>query len=228
MPVRGLVSASVLLLCAMLGGCATVTPMAYSEHARPVAPGDAVLLMTATIGNSYHHSFHPKVIVVNVERGAAEVKADRINFRPDDKGELPVDDAGAHTYLLRMELPPGDYVIRGLTSMAIVFPVSGIYFTPLHEKVHVAGPGVFYLGHVNAVVRERKGEEFKAGPSIPLIDQALAGASGGTFDVEVSDRWQLDEGLFRAAFPQLGNVEIHQSVLPAFDRALAQEWWEKH
>ena len=46
-----------------------------------------------------------------------------------------------------------------------------------------------------ATVRERTGNEFKAGPSLPLIDQAIAGASGGIFDVDISDRWDTDESV---------------------------------
>lgn len=91
-----------------------------------------------------------------------------------------------------------------------------------------AQPGVFYLGHVDATVRDRKGDEFKAGPMLPLIDQAAAGASGGIFDIEVSDRWEPDEATFRSTFPELSTIVIQKSILPPFDRAQAQDWWEKH
>ena len=76
--------------------------------------------------------------------------------------------------------------------------------------------------------RERWRPEFKAGPSIPLIDQAAAGASGGTFDVLVSDRWDVDEAIFRSTFAPLGNASVEKAILKPFDRALAQDWWEKH
>jgi len=75
-------------------------------------------------------------------------------------------------------------------------------------------------------VRERQGNEFKAGASIPLIDQAVVGASGGTFDVEISDQFATDEALFRDKFVALKDIEIRKAILPPFDRAKAQKWWE--
>ena len=110
--------------------------------------------------------------------------------------------------------------------MASSFPIHGSFFAPLHTTITVGEPGVYYLGHVNATVRERKGEEFKAGPSIPLIDQAIAGASGGTFDIDITDGFDKDEALFRAKFPALAGVKITKAILPAFDRAKAQAWWQ--
>ena len=68
----------------------------------------------------------------------------------------------------------------------------------------------------------------EAGVSVPLIDQAVVGASGGTFDVVISDAYATDGPLFRSKFPALAKVEVQQEVLPAFDRKKAQEWWETH
>ncbi|MGZ3238217.1 MAG: hypothetical protein ACXU8A_12670, partial [Burkholderiaceae bacterium] len=104
--------------------------------------------------------------------------------------------------------------------------IMGSFFAPLHENLDATGPGVFYLGHVNAVVRARNGEEFKAGPAIPLIDQGVIGASGGSFDIEISDEWAKDESAFRTKFPALSGVTIQKAILPPFDRAKAQKWWE--
>jgi len=94
--------------------------------------------------------------------------------------------------------------------------------------VNATTPGVYYLGHVDATVRERTGNEFKAGAPIPLIDQAVAGASSGTFDVAITDRWTQDESLFKNKYPALKKATINKSVLPAFDRDAAQKWWEAH
>jgi len=85
--------------------------------------------------------------------------------------------------------------------------------------------GKIRVGHVEATVREKKGEEFKAGPSIPLIDQAASGASTSTFDVVISDQWKTDEGNFKTRFPVLNSATIQQAILPPFDRPLAQAWW---
>jgi len=211
-----------------LSGCATPTKMAFEGESENVTEKrNPVFLMTATLKNTYRTSFQPKLLVVHVERSDAKEKADRLNFTMDEKVKNETDsvDSG-NNYLLRLELNPGKYEIRGLTSRASTFPIHGFFFTPLHSSFEAKEPGVFYLGHVNATVRERQGNEFKAGPSVPLIDQAVAGASGGTFDVEITDQWSTDEAAFLSKFPVLTGISVQKALLPAFDRTKAQQWWE--
>lgn len=201
-----LLACVVLVGATLLAGCATPTRMAYGDDAqRTDAPANPVMLM-----------------------GASDAK-DRINFTMDDKARMETGNADAgNTYLLRMELPPGKYQIVGMTSRSGIFPVTGAFFAPLHIPLEVTDKGVFYLGQVNAVVRERQGNEFRAGPPIPLIDQAVIGASGGTFDIEIVDAQARDEALFRERFPALKDATIRKAMLPGFDRARAQKWWEEH
>jgi len=215
------------LLAVVLSGCATPTNMAFADDGQRVTENSKpIFLMTATLKNNYKPSYQPKLIVVNVEKAGAKEAADRLNFTTDEKAAntaVPAD--AGNSYLIRLELEAGRYEIQGLTSTASSFPFNAFFFAPLHAQVDVNKPGVYYLGHVAATVRERQGEEFKAGPSVPLVDQAVAGASGGTFDVEISDQFATDEAIFRSKFPALAGVTIQKAVLPAFDRAKAQQWW---
>lgn len=225
-----------ILLGASLGfallmtGCASPQKMAFNDESEVVEKKtNPVFLMTAKISNQYRHSHQPELIVVHVERTDAAEAKDHINFTIDDKAKKETDDPVlGNYYYLRMELENGKYVLRGLSSMSSSFPIHGFFFTPVHENIVANGKGVFYLGHINATVRERQGDEFKAGPSIPLIDQAFAGASGGTFDIEITDQWDKDEEVFRSRFTALANVEVKKALLPSFDRNRAQKWWQDH
>lgn len=224
-------SCLVLAGAALLAGCATPTKMAFGEDAQnaAAAPAKPVMLMTANFKNKYRPDYQPKLLVVHVERPDAKEAKDRINFTMDDKARMETGKPETgNTYLLRMELPPGRYEIVGMTSRSGIFPVAGSFFAPLHVPLEVTGNGVFYLGHVSAVVRERQGNEFRAGAPIPLVDQAVVGASGGTFDIEIGDALASDEPLFRERFPALKEAAIQKALLPAFDRARAQKWWEEH
>lgn len=220
----------IITAAVLLSGCATRTKMAFeSDEERLTESSKPVFLMTATLKNTYRTSHQPKLLVVNVERPGAKDASDRLNFTMDEKSKNETDTPEAgNTYLLRMQLDPGRYDIVGLTSLSRSFPINGFFFAPLHASVESNRSGVYYLGHVEATVRERQGNEFKAGPSIPLIDQAVVGASGGTFDVEISDRMSTDEATFRAKFPALKGVGIKKAILPPFNRAVAQQWWEAH
>jgi len=127
-------------------------------------------------------------------------------------------------YLFRMELEKGIYVIRGVSGDGVL-PRSS-FFVPLHAQISSAGTGIFYLGHVSAVVRKRVDNEFRAGIIYPFLDQAVTGYSGGTFDIEITDQFEKDEPEFRARFPALKDANIQKAILPPFDRAKAQQWWE--
>jgi len=221
-------SVATLLLLLLLVGCASPTKMAFYDDSETITnSSNPVYLMTATLKNSYKTSHQPKLLVVNVEKEIVTGREDRLNFTMDDKAknESSDPDMGNH-YFLRMALEPGNFVIRGLTSQSSSFPINGFFFAPIHENIEVSDGGVYYLGHISATVREREGDEFKAGPSIPLIDQAVVGASGGTFDIEITDQWAKDEAAFRRKFPALATVDVKKVILPSFDRNRAQKWWE--
>lgn len=225
-----LLSCALVAGAALLAGCATPTRMAFGDDAqRAEAPANPVLLMTAHFKNNYRPAFQPRLLVVHVERPNATEAKDRINFTMDDKAQVEAkDDSEGRTYLLRKELPAGKYEIKGMTARGGIFPITGFYFAPLHVPLEVQASGVYYVGHVKATVRERQGNEFRAGPPIPLIDQAVIGASGGTFDMEIVDAQAADEVMFRTRFPALKDVPIRKAMLPAFDRAKAQKWWEEN
>ncbi len=228
--VNRLLATAALISLLFISGCATPTKMAFHDDSQTASKTEnPIFLMTATLRNKYRTSFQPELLVVNVERSTIKSSADRINFTMDNKAHnnLYDHDVG-RSYLLRMELEDGSYVLRGMFSMSNSILIQGTFFTPIHANFDANGPGIFYLGHAEAIIRKRKGDEFKAGSSIPLIDQAVVGASGGTFDIEISDRWNKDEAIFRERFPALAKVQIKKAILPPFDREKAQKWWEEH
>ena len=218
-------------LLASLIGCATPTRMPFHDDATSaVQSGNSIYLISATLRNTYKPNYQPELLIIYVEESIVKGTEDRINFTMDDKAIVSESDnpEKENNYLLRMELEPGSYKLMGLGCVKNVFPVGGSFFVPIHAELEVNEPGIYYLGHINATVRERKGDEFKAGSSIPLIDQAVVGASGGTFDVEIVDLWGKDGDLYRSKFKALENIEITKRVLPPFDREKAQKWWEDH
>ena len=212
-----------------LVGCASGPQMAFQKNGEGVPEKSAVYLMTATLKNDFHPKYQPQLEDVQLVRTDARPGTDtRLDFPVDDKARNETGSAQGNSYLLRLTLPAGAYDLRGFGSQSGTFPVHGTFFAPVHAHLDSQGRGVYYLGHVTATVRERKDDEFKAGPSTPLIDQLVIGASGGTFDVVVSDEWVADEAQFLERFPALKNVQVTKTVFPPIDRAKAQAWWEAH
>lgn len=221
-----------LLLCFItalgFSGCATRTKMPSLDKVVTFAPADTpIYLMTVTLKNDNAPRYQPELLAVNVEKKGATAKADRLNFTPDDEAEQEFEDEKQGTrYFVRLKTPPGDYDIIAFTSLCSGFPFHGVCTAPLLASLPKEAAGFVYIGHVSATVRERKGNEFRAGPVVPLIDQAATGISGGTFDISVEDRWTEDQAEFLARFPGLKNAEVRKHMLPAFNREKAQAWWE--
>jgi len=214
-----------VVLC--LSGCATPIHMSPTKETQVLDTSkDSILLMSLTLKNSFHPSYQPSPIVVNVERGDASQTADRLNFLFDPEGAE--EGKLENHYLVRMSLPPGKYVVRGVMGQSGIFPAHGFFFAPLHEDIEVKPNSVVYLGHVDATVVERKDGELRAGPVIPLIDQAVTGFSGGTWDVSISDNYEHDITSFRTTFPVLDKASIDKDVLAPWDKKKATDWWLAH
>ena len=74
-------------------------------------------------------------------------------------------------------------------------------------------------GRLEKFQKGKRDGEFRAGPLIPLLDQAATGVSTGTFDVVLDDASATDIALFRSMFPALGEMPIETTLLTPFDRA---------
>lgn len=228
------ISLSLMVLAgALLTGCGTYMPL--HEKSEKVDAAAPLYLMTVTIDNQFKPYWQPKVINVMLVKGneakPAEGKESKetVLLRMDSEGQVePQQKDGVSTFLVRFKTDGTSHVLDTAMATAVGFPIVGQFALGLQLPVPSKTSGVHYLGAVKAVVRERKDNEFRAGPVIPLFDQAVAGASTGTFDVVVSDQFDQDMALFKERFPALKNAQVEKSLLPAWDRAKIQALWEKN
>jgi hypothetical protein len=229
MPLR-LLSAAALTLALLFTGCATEkgmavldTPAAITKSSKPI------YLMTVTLRNTYVPAYQPKLQAVRVLKKTDSPNPKIILFQADPLAKSESDSAAiGSSYLLRMEIEPGDYTILGLDCVGQSMSINGEFFAPIEASLRPATPGVYYLGHIEATVREHKGNEFRASGKIPVQEQRLVGAYGGTFDIEITNRLETDNEKFLTKFPALKGINIHLAVLPSFNRPRVQAWWEKN
>ena len=214
----------------MASGCMSINPMAWQAGSAPPEATKAVALLTVTTRSDYAPRHQPKLttaLLVPAAPAAGASKVEIIYFAVDEIGaNVTGEPEKGNSYLLRMALDPGSYTLLAMAAESEAFFIKGKFTLPLNSEFTLASPGFYYLGHIQAEVRERQGNEFRAGPLIPLMDQAVVGAAHGTFDVTISDRQGEDEALFRSAFPVLGTASITPAILPPFDREKAQKNWE--
>lgn len=221
--IRSIVAA---VVCCVVTGCATVNPMAFDKKTTVIDTKEkSILLMAIEVSRSDDSRWVPKPFAVKFAQPGAQSKEERQNFKMSE-GNDTVTEGGKTVYLARMALVNGAYKLYDVTGMASAFPLHGFFVVPLNVDLQVKPNSVTYVGRITAKMRDRKGDEFRAGPLLPLIDQAVTGFSGSTWDVSIDNQEQKDLALFRANFPVLKDVAIDVAPLPAFDRAAAQLLWD--
>jgi hypothetical protein len=217
---------AVIAACCFVSGCATVNTMAFDKNTSSLDTSTkSVVLVAIDVSRSDDSRYVPKPFVAKLETPNAKSVEERQNFRIDKDLDF-VEQDGHKIYLARMALAPGKYKFDNVTGMASAFPFNGLFYVPVVSEVTVKPHSVMYVGRITAKLRERKKDEFRAGPAIPLIDQAATGFSGGTWDVAIEDMSDKDLPLFRTTFPVLASISIDSTPLPPFDRIAAQRWWE--
>lgn len=127
-------------------------------------------------------------------------------------------------YLVSISLPPGRYKLREISGASGGFPVLGTFSIPVYTKFEMRPNTLVYLGRIEAVVRERKDDnELRAGPVFPLLDQAITGFSGGTFDIRIFDNYEEDFSFFVEKYPLLSKYAVEKAVLPPWRKPSEEE-----
>jgi hypothetical protein len=200
-----------------LAGCATVKPMGLSETLATLPQTkEAVAFFSVKTMNQHKPGFQPNVSHVFVWEDGKE-KREKYSFKVDDPYRQGKDEF--NEYLVSLRLPAGKYMLREIFGSAGFFPMRGTFGAPVFRQFDLSPGAIVYLGHIEATIRERKNDqELRAGPMIPLIDQAVTGMSGGTFEIQISDGYDSDVIAFGEKYPGLSGATIERSVLPPWTR----------
>jgi hypothetical protein len=201
---------SLVALAALVSGCATVKDAPLKANAADVdVSGEALVFLTARLSNAYKPSYPPKILVTFVQ--ATGGSKELLSFRTDE----PYDQGPSHfEHLVAFKLAPGSYQVRQIRAMHRGFPIMGMFEVPIYQTIEIKGPGAYYLGRVEATIVERKDDKLlRAGSVVPLIDQAVVGASGGTFEVKIADRFDEDMRILAPRYPAITKVKVDKVLL---------------
>lgn len=211
-----------VLIAVLAGGCATVKPMALGgEGDAPALERASIVLMTVRTANQHKPGYPPDASHILIDtgvRGAREIRT----FRLDEAYRSRED--GVREYLVSLDLPPGSYRLREIFGSSGTFPIHGRFVVTVFLPFTVEPNTVAYLGRLEATVRERKDDrEFRAGPPVPIIDQAVTGFASGTFVVRISDAADEDLAAFHERYPGLRRYAIRRTILPAWTQPAAKD-----
>ena len=198
-------SSTVLLAIGILLGLTGCTsPMALNE-ARDSGLSlneESIAIFTVKTANAYKPDYHPDVHNVILDDDETFHVNTEVRKGPQT-GE----------YLVSVDAKPGKHSINdllGSSSHGIIF---GSFLFPVDATFVLQPNTITYIGHVEIVNRERKDGEPRSGSLFPLIDQAMSGYSGGTYDIAITDRYQTDIQLFANEYSIIQGQPIHKSIM---------------
>ena len=211
---------------AMFSGCVNVQTMALKrgQDALTTATKSVVLMsVEVTRADDSRYQPVPSILwVTDLNWGAGNQS---LRFQLNRK-EDTIEFDGRTMYLTSIALSPGYYHFEGISGIAAAFPFIGQFFIPMVADFEVKPGSVSYVGHLNAVMRPRRENEFRAGSVIPLVDQSATGMISHSWDVVIDDQSDGDLAKFRAQVPALAGIKIDIEPLAPWDRAAAQRRWD--
>ncbi|HEX9305890.1 MAG TPA: hypothetical protein VF894_00270 [Anaeromyxobacter sp.] len=213
---RALVVGMAVSALAVFGsGCATSRQMALTKEtpAFAVGPEQSLALLAVKLTNVYKTGYQPHL--KNLRISALNEKGEEFAFDPGEPFRASeAENDQYEEFLVSLALAPGKYSFSNLWIRASGGLVFGNGVVPINSSFEVPPGKAIYLGRIEVLRRERQGDEPRAGSVIPLIDQAVTGFSGGTFDVKLFDGYDHDLALMTAAFPALKPLKIEKQFLP--------------
>jgi len=201
------------LLAVAVSGCATVSRMPLQEKAAaPDLNQKSVMVARLKVRNEYKPGHQPKLSFV-VAKDSKKPEPETFSFT--EPTLLSEADEAGRDYFFSMEMAPGPINILGVHfSRQIPLLLSASAVAELNAELDVPPNTILYLGSIDAVIIERTNDsQPRAGAVIPLIDQAVAGFSGGTFRLDVKDDYENDQKELFARYPFLKGKEIQKRIL---------------
>jgi hypothetical protein len=200
----------------VLAGCAANMPLTANQDTLDLS-NESIALVSVKVANQYKSSYQPGMMYAFFFPEGEDGEKTHIDIKTDP---VVSEDDKYNEYILNFSLKPGTYNFAAIWGQyQVPLLLNATCVIPLNLKVEIKPNCVSYLGHIDAVIRKRNNDgEQRAGAVVPLLDQAVVGFSGGTFDVAISDQYGEDMGRFLAKYPALNNVTVEKNVLSQWVR----------
>ncbi len=203
-------SVLVILTLLLMAGCASVSKMPINPEATGIDTTErSILVGKVEISNEKAPSHQPVVLCMFLEQDG-----ELLSFTdPTMLKETP--DVGKE-FLVSVQVKPGKVKIRFVRFVRnvpmLLFAVADL---PLEDEIEVPPNSLVYIGNISAVIKQKEHDDDpSAGSMLPLIDQAIAGFSTGTFTAEITDNFDSDMSEFYSKYPYLKDRPVVKMILP--------------
>ena len=205
--IRNLLVATVGLF--FISGCATVNKMPSDDSKTALDVAEkSVLTGSISVQNLNKIKHQPTLVAILVEKDGKTLSFTEPTLL-EDKG------ADGREYIYSIDVPPGEATLKlARFSRQVPMLLRAVAELQFETAIDVPADSLVYLGHIDAqIVPRMNDEQPRAGSVVPLIDQAVAGFSNGTFKVAITDQSEKDLAVLRSRFPYLAQQEISVSIL---------------
>ncbi|GAB2515916.1 hypothetical protein [Microbulbifer agarilyticus] len=200
-----------MLTVVAFAGCASVSKMPLNDKVAAIDTSEkSILVAKLSIRNDNKPSHQPNLLAVFVNQN----EKDYSFTKPTLIADL---DKGGKEYFISMDVAPGKATIKLARFMRQVpLLLNAMADLPFEYEIDVPANEVVYVGNITATIKPREGDAPRAGAVIPLIDQAVAGFSNGTFEVSITDNYDADMESLKAKYPYIASQAIAKNLLPAW------------
>jgi hypothetical protein len=202
----------VLMLGFIILGAGCESPMALDKKTTKLdLAKNSIAVISIKIANENVPAYQPFVRIIAV----GKTKNDYTYFKV--KSVFTQEKDKYNEYLISISMPPGKYIIKDVygESLKLFPPIDAVSLMPVYLPFELKANEVTYLGRIEGRIRKRQNDnELRAGSSLPLIDQSVAGYSSGTYDITVTDNYDVDLQHFTQEYPVLKNYTVNKSLLP--------------
>jgi hypothetical protein len=207
---------AVLVLSIMIFGSGCASPMALSKGDKKLdLSKNSIAIISVKVSNQNIPSYQPSVYVMSL--GRPKKFNDYKYFKI--KSAFAKEKDKYNEYLISIAMPAGNYLIKDVygESSKLLPPIAAVSLMPVYLPFELKPNEITYLGRIEGTIRKRQNDnEIRAGFFTPLIDQAVAGFSSGTYDITITDSYDADIQHFTQEYPVLKNYTVNKSLLPSW------------
>jgi len=177
---------------------------------------ESIAIMSIKVSNEHVLSCQPFLNLIVIGKGE-DVRYKTFKIKSvfaQEKGKY-------NEYLISVDLPAGKYMITDVIgeSSKILPPLWAVTYMPVYLPFELKPNEITYLGRIEGTIRKKQNDdELIAGAVVPLVDQALAGFSNGTYDIIVTDSYNVDITHFTQECPILKKYTVTKSILPSWKK----------
>lgn len=197
------------LITMVFAGCAPLKKAPISAETTQVnTAAESIAFMTVKVRNQKNGLHQPVLKHVDVR-----AETDQLDYRTKILPPISEVKGLGKEFLVSFQVRPGIYTIEEIFARSFSFPVVGWFEMPINYRVSIPANSVVYLGHLDSIIVDKTASDLPAGPLVPLLDQAVAGASTGTFKIKIEDNYNQDVEYIKKTYPIFKSIDIKKILL---------------